>query len=351
MEDMVYHGERLEPTTSPPDRGTHPEGRSFFQSGTVPLTTELLLSSHPRTSQFDQGQPILLPATAHQEHHPVHSQGDGTYTVQRLLRDRTPLSNLPIQLTYRTGDMDRRSSSQDRCHTDLLLVAAQRHRSGSSNNITRLEPDDSYGTDNIPDLTSPENRFSRCLRSSRTLLHLPISSTFPTHMSTPCYEETPGQDAQEISRPVPTTTRHAADTQRIRPHHLAGTIDPSLPRHHPVDRDYHGKTRRGWRSQTEILPTHMPCVRSTVPHQIGLFTRGGPTYWPLALRCYQTLHPRSPIAASTRSQPPGTSTQRDDQPTSPEPRPTRGPSPPTPVLDLQSNDQGLPRTSSSGNMH
>ena len=86
-EDMVYHGERLEPTTSPPDRRTHPEGRSFFQSRTVPLTTELLLSSHPRTSQFDQGQPILLPATAHQEHHQVHSQGDGPYTVQRLLRD------------------------------------------------------------------------------------------------------------------------------------------------------------------------------------------------------------------------------------------------------------------------
>ena len=142
MEDMVYHGERLEPTTSPSDRRTHPEGRCFFQSRTIPLTTELL-SSHPRTSQFDQGQPILLPTTAHQEHHQVHSQGDGTYTVQRLLRDRTPLSNLPIQLTYRTGDMDRRSSSQNRCHTDLLLVAAQRHRSGSSNNITRLEPDDS----------------------------------------------------------------------------------------------------------------------------------------------------------------------------------------------------------------
>ena len=33
--------------------------------------------------------------------------------------------------------------------------------------------------DNIPDSTSPENRFSRCLRSSRALLHLPISSTFP----------------------------------------------------------------------------------------------------------------------------------------------------------------------------
>ena len=48
---------------------------------------------------------------------------------------------------------------------------------------------------------------------------------------------------------------------------------------------------------------------------------------------------------------PGTSTQRDDQPTSPEPSPTRGPSPPTPVLDLQPDDQGLPRTSSSGNMH
>ena len=64
-----------------------PEGRCFFQSRTIPLTTELLLSSHPRTSQFDQGQPILFPTTAHQEHHQVHSQGDGTYTVQRFLRD------------------------------------------------------------------------------------------------------------------------------------------------------------------------------------------------------------------------------------------------------------------------
>ena len=33
MEDMVHHGERLEPTTSPSDRGTHPEGGCVFQSG------------------------------------------------------------------------------------------------------------------------------------------------------------------------------------------------------------------------------------------------------------------------------------------------------------------------------
>ena len=195
MEDMVYHGERLEPTTSPSDRRTYPEGRCFFQSRTIPLTTELLLSSHPRTSQFDQGQPILFPTTAHQEDHQVHSQGNGTYTVQRFLRDWTPLSDLPIQFTHRTRDMDWRSSSQNRCYTDLLLVAAQGHRSGSSNNITRLAPDNSHRTDNIPDPTSPENRLRRCLCCSRTLLHLPISPALPTHMSTSCDEETPGQDA------------------------------------------------------------------------------------------------------------------------------------------------------------
>ena len=68
-----------------------------------------------------------------------------------------------------------------------------------------------------------------------------------------------------------------------------------------------------------------------------------------AIKCYIQ---EAPLQLQHVANPrPGTSTQRDDQPTSPEPRPTRGPSPPTPVLDLQSNDQGLPRTSSSGNMH
>ena len=89
----------------------------------------------------------------------------------------------------------------------------------------------------------------------------------------------------------------------------------------------------------------------TIPYQIGLLTRGGPTHWPLGLRCHQTLHPRSPIATPTCSQPQGTSSNRDDQPTSPYPRPTRSTSPPTPVLDLQPNDQGLPCASSSRNMH
>ena len=247
--------------------------------------------------------------------------------------------------------MARRPSSQNRCHTDLLLVATQRHWSSSSNDITRLAPDNSHREDNIPDSTSPENRFSRCLRSSRTLLHLPISSTFPTHLSTPRDEETLGQDAQEISSPVPTTTRHAADTQCIRPHHLTRPIDPDLSRHHPVDRNHHGKTRPSWRSQTTILPTHMPCVRSTIPHPIGLLTRGSPTHWPLGIRCHQTLHPRSPIATPTRSQSQGTSSNRDDKPASPYPRPTRSPSSPTPVLDLQPHDQGLPCASSPRNMH
>ena len=175
MENMVHHGECLEPASGPIDRGTCPEGRCFFQSGTISLTTELFLPSHPRTPQFDQGQSILLPTTAHQEHHQVHSQRDGTYTVQRLLRDWTSLPDLSIQPTHRTRDMDRRPSSQNRCHTDLLLVAAQRHRSSSSDNITCLAPDDSHRTDNIPDLASPENRLSRCLCRSRALLHLPIS--------------------------------------------------------------------------------------------------------------------------------------------------------------------------------
>ena len=80
-------------------------------------------------------------------------------------------------------------------------------------------------TDNIPDLTGPENRFSRCLRSSRTLLHLPISPTFPTHMSTSCDEETPGQDAQEISSPVPTTTRHAPFGHQATPSHRIKSLE------------------------------------------------------------------------------------------------------------------------------
>ena len=150
--------------------------------------------------------------------------------------------------------------------------------------------------------------------------------------------------------PVPTTTRHASDTQHIRPYHLTRPIDPDLPRHHPVDRNHHGKTRPSWRSQTTILPTHMPCVRSAIPYQIGLLTRGSPTHWPMGLRCHQTLHPRSAIATPTCCQPQGTSTNRDDQPTSPYPRPTRSPSPPTPVLDLQPHDQGLPCASSPRNM-
>ena len=62
--------------------------------------------------------------------------------------------------------------------------------------------DNSHRKDNIPDSTGPENRFSRCLCSSRTLLHLPISPTFPTHLSTPRDEETPGQDAQ-VERRAP----------------------------------------------------------------------------------------------------------------------------------------------------
>ena len=63
----------------------------------------------------------------------------------------------------------------------------------------------------VPDLASPENRLSRCLCRSRTLLHLPISQAFPTHLPTPCHEETPRQDAQEIPDPVPTTSRNASD--------------------------------------------------------------------------------------------------------------------------------------------
>ena len=214
----------------------------------VPLTEELILKVGASFKAGQYRSPQNYFSRAIQEHRSL-TKANPSYFLQQLIKNTTrsivrgmgptPFKDsfeiellcricLPIQLTYRTGDMDRRSSSQNRCHTDLLLVAAQRHRSGSSNNITRLEPDDSYRTDNIPDLTSPENRFSRCLRSSRTLLHLPISPTFPTHMSTSCDEETPGQDAQEISGPVQTTTRHASDTQRIRPHHLPGPIDPSL---------------------------------------------------------------------------------------------------------------------------
>ena len=206
-------------------------------------------------------------------------------------------------------------------------------------------------TDDIPDLASPENRLSRRLCRSRTLLHLPISQAFPTHMPTPCHEETPRQDAQEIPNPVPTPTRNASDTQRSGPHHLTGPTDPDLSRYHPIDWDHHGKTRPSRRPQTTILPTHMPCVRSTIPHQIGILTRGRPTYWPMGFRRHQALHPRSTLTASTRSQPPCSSTQRDHHPTSPEPSPTRGPSPPTPVLDLQPHDQGMPRTGSSRNMH
>ena len=61
--------------------------------------------------------------------------------------------------------------------------------------------------------------------------------------------------------------------------------------------------------------------------------------------------PRSPIATPTRSQSQGTSSNRDDKPASPYPRPTRSPSSPTPVLDLQPHDQGLPCASSPRNMH
>ena len=348
MENMVHHGECLEPASGPIDRGTCPEGRCFFQSGTISLTTELFLPSHPRTPQFDQGQSILLPTTAHQEHHQVHSQRDGTYTVQRLLRDWTSLPDLSIQPTHRTRDMDRRPSSQNRCHTDLLLVAAQRHRSSSSDNITCLAPDDSHRTDNIPDLASPENRLSRCLCRSRALLHLPISPAFPTHMPTPRHEETPRQDAQEIPSPVPTPTRNASDTQRIGPHHLTGPIDPDLS--FEIPSNWPGPP---WKDQAQQeTPEHdSPNTHAVCPHQIGILTRGSPTHWPMGLRRHQTLHPRSTIAASTRSQPPCSNTQRDDQPTSQEPSPTRGTSPPTPILDLQPHDQGMPRTGSSRNMH
>ena len=110
-----------------------------------------------------------------------------------------------------------------------------------------------------------------------------------------------------------------------------------------LDRNHHGKTRPSWRSQATILPTHMPCVRSTIPYPIGLLTWGSPTHWPLGIRCHQTLHPRSPIATPTCSQAQGTSSNRDDKPASPDPRPTRSPSSPTSVLDLQPNDQGLRR--------
>ena len=74
-----------------------------------------------------------------------------------------------------------RPSSKDWCHTDLLLVAAQRHPSSSSHNITCMAPNHSYRTGDIPDLASPEDRLSRCLCSSRTLLHLSISQRLCPH--------------------------------------------------------------------------------------------------------------------------------------------------------------------------
>ena len=93
----------------------------------------------------------------------------------------------------------------------------------------------------------------------------------------------------------------------------------------------------------------MPCVRSTIPHQIGILTieavqligRWGSD----AIKRYIQEAPLQLQHVANRR------AQRDDQPTSPEPSPTRGPSPPAPVLDLQPHDQGMPRTGSSRNMH
>ena len=203
--------------------------------------------------------------------------------------------------------MARRSSSQNRCHTDLLLVAAQRHRSGSSNNITRLAPDNSHRKDNIPDSTGPENRFSRCLCSSRTLLHLPISPTFPTHLSTPRDEETPGQDAQEISSPVPNASGHTISQDQLiqifrDTIQLTGTtMERPGPAGDPRPRFSQHTCRVSGAQFLTRLGYSLEAVQ--------LIGRWGSDH--------QTLHPRSPIAAPTCSQPQGTSTHRDDQPASP----------------------------------
>ena len=336
----------------------------------VPLTEELILKVGASFKAGQYRSPQNYFSRAVQEHRSL-TKANPSYFLQQLIKNTTrsivrgmgptPFKDsFEVELLCRICPYNLPTGQETwledpAAKIDATLICCwwldQRHRSGSSNDITRLAPDNSHREDNIPDSTSPENRLSRCWRSSRTLLHLPISSTFPTHLSTPRDEETLGQDAQEISSPVPTTTRYAADTQRIRPYHLTRPVDPDLSRHHSVDRNHHGKTRPSWRSQTTILPTHMSCVRSTIPYPIGLLTWGSPTHWPLGIRRHQTLHPRSPIATPTCSQPQGTSSNRDDKPASPDPRPTRSPSSPTSVLDLQPNDQGLPCASSPRNMH
>ena len=336
----------------------------------VPLTEELILKVGASFKAGQYRSPQNYFSRAIQEHRSL-TKANPSYFLQQLIKNTTrsivrgmgptPFKDsFEIELLCRICPYNLPTGQETWIEDPaakidatliLLLVAAPRHRSGSSDNITRLAPDDSHRTHNIPDIASPENRLSRCLCRPRTLLHLPISQAFPPHMSTSRDEETPRQDAQEISSPVPTSTRHAAYTQCIGPHHLTGPVDPDLSGHHPVDRNHHGTTRPSRWPQTAILTTHMPCVRSTIPYQIGLFTWSSPTHWPMGIRRHQTLHPRSPITASTRSQPTGSSTQRDDQPTSPDPSPKRGPSPPTPVLDLQPHDQGMPRTSSARNMH
>ena len=83
----------------------------------VPLTEELVLKvgASFKAGQYRspqnyfcraiQDQSVLLLTTAHQEHHQVHSQRNGTHTFQGLLRDRTPLSDLSVQPAHRTRDM------------------------------------------------------------------------------------------------------------------------------------------------------------------------------------------------------------------------------------------------------
>ena len=150
----------------------------------VPLTEELILKVGASFKAGQYRSPQNYFSRAVQEHRSL-TKANPSYFLQQLIKNTTR------SIVRGMGP----TPFKDSFEVELLCrICPYNLPTGQE---TWLE-------DPAADSTSPENRFSRCLCSSRTLLHLPISPTFPTHLSTPRDEETPGQNAQEISSPVPT---------------------------------------------------------------------------------------------------------------------------------------------------
>lgn len=158
--------------------------------------------------------------------------------------------------------MARRPSSQDGRNIDLLLVAPPWHRSGCGNNPTCVESNNSIRADDLPHITSAEDRHCRGMCGQRTFAHMHISKALPRDQLIQIFRDTIQLTGTSMERPGP-PTQH----------------------------------------------THLPGIRSTVPHQVGVLPRSSTTHWQMGLRRHQAIHSRGASPTPTCGKPESTGTQ------------------------------------------